>query len=341
MSHWSASFPRVPLSHRPTPLEPAPNLSETLGTPLWIKRDDCTGLAFGGNKARQLEWYLGDARARSADTILITGAVQSNYVRSAAAAAAKLGMAICVQLEERVPNTDQAYQSSGNALLNQLLGAVVRSYPEGEDEAGADQALDAWADELRREGRSPYVIHLGTEHPPLGALGYVEAAEEFLAQAAALGLSGGTIWLPSGSSHTHAGVLVGLALFGGSDWQVTGACVRRDAPTQTERVLATTERLARLLDVPNPVAPQRVRLVDDTLAPGYGRLNPETLDAMRLFAQKEGLILDPVYTGKAAAALVGRIRAQEALAAPVVFLHTGGTPALFGYSDALFGFLTD
>jgi D-cysteine desulfhydrase/L-cysteate sulfo-lyase len=147
-----------------------PNLEARIGgVRLYVKRDDCTGLALGGNKVRQLEFYMGEAQADGADTVLITGAVQSNFVRLTAAAARKLGMDCHVQLEERVPNTDPAYRNSGNVLLDRILGATIHSYSEGEDEAGADRRLGEIAAELESRGRRPYIIHLAPGHKPLGA----------------------------------------------------------------------------------------------------------------------------------------------------------------------------
>src|SRR6185503_18706881 len=176
-SPWDAisKRPRASLLSGPTPIEPLARLSRLLGGEIFIKRDDLTGLGMGGNKIRQLEFYFGNARAQGADTVLVTGAVQSNYVRAAAAAAAKLGLAAVVQLEERVSGMGAAYYGSGNVLLDDLLGARRLSFPEGENEAGADQALHEEAARLRREGRVPYVIPLGLDNPPHGALGYMLA----------------------------------------------------------------------------------------------------------------------------------------------------------------------
>ena len=170
--------PRAPLQSTPTPLEHLARLSRRLGVEVFIKRDDLTGLGFGGNKIRQLEFYFGAALAQGADTVLITGAVQSNYVRAAAAAAAKLGLEAVLQLEERVPGMGRTYYTSGNVLLDDLLGARRLSFPEGENEPAADQSLRDEAERLRRAGRRPYVIPLGVDNPPLGALGYMLAAGE-------------------------------------------------------------------------------------------------------------------------------------------------------------------
>ena len=194
-------LPRVTLAHLPTPIEPMENLAAELGRGggLYVKRDDCTGLAFGGNKVRQLEFYLGEARAEGADTVLITGAVQSNFVRSAAAAAAKLGMECHAQLEERVPGKDGAYRMSGNVLLDRMLGATIYSYAQGEDEEGADRRLHEIADALKERGRRPYIVPLAPGHKPLGALGYVDAAREILGQLAAQPLRMDEIVVASGS----------------------------------------------------------------------------------------------------------------------------------------------
>ncbi|MEO0819608.1 MAG: D-cysteine desulfhydrase family protein [Pseudomonadota bacterium] len=328
-----AQFPRHRAAHLPTALEPARRLGAALGIDLWMKRDDCTGPGFGGNKIRQLEFYLGRAVAEGADTVLITGAVQSNFVRATAALARPLGMDCHIQLEERVPKADPLYRGSGNVLLDRLLGATLHSYPEGEDEAGADAALKALAARLRAEGRRPYIVPLGAGHPPTGALGYVEAAAETLVQAAPLG-GMDRIVVGSGSALTHAGLLVGVAALGAAT-RVSGICVRRPALAQAKRVTRRAGELAAMLGVPAP-APDSVHLDDASLAPGYGRLNAATREAITLAAQHEGLFLDPVYTGKVMAGLIALARAGRLAGERVVFLHTGGEPALFAYGDDLF-----
>lgn len=332
-----ADFPRVRLAHTPTPFEPMDGLTKLLGGPrLYVKRDDCTGLAMGGNKARQLEFYLGEARARDADTILITGAVQSNYLRMTAAAAARLGMACEIQHEERVPGMDADYHNSGNVLLDRVLGATIHACPGVADEKAADAALEAIAGDVRARGGRPYVIHLGEAHPPLGALGYIDAAREVLDQASQAGLALDLIVVPSGSALTHVGMLVGLRL-AGSRVPVLGICVRRGRDEQAERVLRRASEAADMIGKPGLISAEDVRVEDRVLAPGYGVANDETLEAISLAARHEGLLLDPVYSGKALAGLIALVR--EGAVAPdhtVVFLHTGGTPALFGYRS-LFG----
>ena len=175
-------FPRVHLGHTPTPLELLNNISAEFGTNVWIKRDDCTGLAFGGNKTRQLDFYIGQAIHEGADTLLTTGAVQSNHVRTTVAAARKLGLDVEVQLEHRVDRDQPEYHNSGNPYLVRLMGAHINYYPVGEDEDGADKALEVRAAELAEQGRKPFVIPLSNAHTPYGAMGYVEGAEELLTQ---------------------------------------------------------------------------------------------------------------------------------------------------------------
>jgi len=328
------TFPLAPLGHYPTPLEPAPRLGNELGLELHIKRDDATGLAFGGNKVRQLEFYLGKALALNADTILITGAVQSNYVRAAAAAAAKLGLRCHVQLEDRVPLYDESYVGSGNVLLDKLLGATVHVYPEGEDEEGADARLHEIAEEERRQGFNPYVIPLGPGNPPIGALGYIKGAVELVEQLADPGGIDAFI-VPSGSGMTHGGFLVGLRLLGVSA-PVFGICVRRDADTQAQRIANNCRNVEELLGLSAVVSDEDVHTVDAVLSPGYGRLNDATYEAVLLAARTEGLLLDTVYSGRALAGLVHLAKKGDiAPGSKVVFLHTGGTPALFGYSKVL------
>ncbi|MEM7406693.1 MAG: D-cysteine desulfhydrase family protein [Pseudomonadota bacterium] len=332
----TSAYPHARLGHFPTPLEPMPRLAAALGSPerLWVKRDDCTGLALGGNKVRQLEYYLGAALELGATRILITGAVQSNYVRTAAAAAAKLGLACTVQLEDRVRGKDELYRRSGNVLLDHLLGADVVLYPEGEDEAGADAALEQMAAAAATRGERPYVVHLSEQPRPLGALGYVAAAEELFQQAAHIGLDIGTLVVSSGSAVTHAGVLVGVRALGYADVQVVGACVRRDAGQQSARVLRVAASVASMLSRSVQISADDVTVDDTALAPGYGQLNPQTRHAMSSAATLEGLIVDPVYTGKCFAVGMDWY-ARDTSDRATVLWHTGGTPALFAYGQSV------
>ena len=328
-------LPRVALAHLPTPIEAMENLAAVLGRKggFYVKRDDCTGLAFGGNKVRQLEFYMGEARGEGADTVLITGAVQSNFVRSAAAAAAKLGMGCHVQLEERVSGKDGEYRTSGNVLLDRMLGATIHSYPQGEDEEGADRRVREIAAELKAAGRKPYVVPLAPGHKPLGALGYVVAAREILGQIAEQSLRIDEIVVASGSGSTHAGLLFGLRALG-SDIRVTGVCVRREAAIQRQRIAGRCRDLAELLAVEPVVGDNDVIATDDFLAPGYGRLNEPTLRALDMAARHEALILDPVYTARTMAASIRRAT-ETGPDHGIMFLHTGGTPGAFAYAESL------
>ena len=330
-----ARFPRVRLGHAPTPLEDAPNLGTALGVELWIKRDDCTGLAFGGNKVRQLEFYLGAAQARGADTVLVTGAVQSNLARLTASGARRLGMEVHVQLEERVEGNGDLYRTSGNLLLNRVLGATLHTFPGGEDEAAADAALERLAERLAAEGRRPYVIHSAPSHPPLGGLGYVAAAGEVMHQARARGIGFDAVFCASGSALTHAGTLVGMRALG-ERVPVYGICVRREGRSQGARVAKLAAELAAMIGCPAAFEAGDVEVDDGVLPPGYGRLNNATRDAMAMAARHEALLLDPVYTGKTMAGLIAQVRAGRiAEGSRVLFIHTGGQPALFAYAERL------
>lgn len=330
------NYPRVELSHTPTPIECLKNLSEKLqGPKIWAKRDDCTGLAMGGNKARQLEFYIGDAVSKGADTLLTTGAVQSNHVRMTVAAARKLGLEVEVQLEKRVTGRQSEYYDSGNPFLMKMMGAKIHSYPVGEDEEGADRALESRAQELRSEGRHPYVIPLSGDHIPYGSLGYVKCVEELLLQARQRSLTIDGIVLASGSATTHSGMLAGLRALN-SHIPVYGYCVRRDQDAQRMRVYKKSCQVAEMISCAGAVKQEDVWVDDCMLHPGYGQLNEDLLEAMRLTARSEGLLLDPTYTGKAMAGLIHGISTGLFKAGQnIVFLHTGGTPALFGYPEVL------
>jgi len=317
-----------------TPLEELANLSHQLGpAKLFVKRDDLTGMAFGGNKLRQLEFYFGEAEKQAADTILITGAVQSNFVRLAAAAARKLNMDIHIQLEERVPDVDDSYRRSGNVLLDRLLGATLYSYPDGEDEAGADLRIQELAADLQANGKRPFIIPLSPGHPPRGALGYVVAAREVLSQAQMRGIELNEFIVPSGSGYTHAGFLFGMKA-AGIEAPVTGICVRRQADLQQLRIREHCQKIAEMLEIANPVSDNDIILDDSHLAPGYGQMGPTVLDALKTAARSEALILDPVYSAKAMAGFIDRAK-RAAAGEHLMFLHTGGNPALFAYAEKL------
>lgn len=328
-------FPRVNLSHNPTPLERLDNLSDDFQTNIWIKRDDCTGLAFGGNKSRQLEYYIGHAKSLSADTLLTTGAVQSNHVRMTVAAARKMNMDVEVQLEHRVERDQPEYHRSGNPFLVKLMGAKIHYYPVGEDEDGADQAMLDRAEVLRAEGKKPYVIPLSNARTPYGALGYVEAAEEILQQLQSLEVTPKRFFVPTGSASTHAGFLLGL-LASNCSIPVQGICVRRDGESQKERVLTKMQSVAELMELDINVEANEVICDDRFLAPGYGQPNPATQAAIEMLARREGILLDPTYSGKAFAAVLDALETGELGSDDhIVFLHTGGAPSLFAYPELI------
>jgi D-cysteine desulfhydrase/L-cysteate sulfo-lyase len=326
-------FPRVHLGHTPTPFELLNNVSAEFGCKVWIKRDDCTGLAFGGNKSRQLDFYIGQALHQGADTLLTTGAVQSNHVRTTVAAARKLGLNIEVQLEHRVDRDQPEYHKSGNPYLVRLMGARIHHYPVGEDEDGADKALDIRAAELAAEGRNAFVIPLSNANTPFGALGYVEGAEELMAQLRALEVEPVRVIVPTGSASTHSGFLIGARACG-SDIPVHGVCVRRDATSQLQRVRKKINSVIDTIGCDIRIADSEIICDDSQLAPGYGLPNENTVEAIKYMARSEGILLDPTYSGKTFAVLLDMLRRGDFAANEhVVFLHTGGAVSLFGYPE--------
>jgi len=326
-------FPSVSLAHKPTPLEKLGNLSEETGVNIWIKRDDCTGLAFGGNKTRQLEYYIGQALKESADVLLTTGAVQSNHVRMTVAAARKLNLDVEVQLEHRVDTATEAYYQSGNAFLVHLMGASVHYFPVGDDESAADDAMYQRAEQLQKDGRKPYVIPLSNVHAPWGALGYVEAAGELLLQQQEYNLKVDCYVVASGSASTHAGLLAGLRAHG-DRCSVRGICVRRDAVSQSERVWSKSMAVAQLLKCSDALSRQDVLCDDSALWPSYGVMSEAVRETLLRVARTEGILLDPVYTAKSFHGMLSQIESGEISAGEtVVYIHTGGAPAVFAYPD--------
>jgi L-cysteate sulfo-lyase len=327
-----ARFARARFAHLPTPLEPAPRLSAELGVDLWIKRDDCTGLAGGGNKTRKLEFLLGEALEQGADTLITQGAVQSNHVRQTAAAAASFGMACRVVLENRTGNQAEDYLWSGNVLLDRLLGARIRTVEAGSD-MNAEMALDA--EEVRAAGGTPYVIPGGGSNA-VGALGYVDCALELAAQANDEGLVIDRIVTATGSAGTHAGLVAGLAV-SGADIPVLGIGVRAPKQKQEENVFNLAVETAALLGHRERVSRDMVVADCDYVGAGYGLIDQGVADALALAARTEGLLLDPVYTGKAMKGLIALARQGAFEGQTVVFLHTGGAQGLFAYQSEMEG----
>lgn len=325
-----ARFPRVRLAHLPTPLEPLPRLGEKLGIDLWIKRDDATGLAGGGNKTRKLEFLLGDAFEQGADVLVTQGAVQSNHVRQTAAAAAAHGLGCAIILEARTGSTAPDYVGNGNVLLDRLFGATLRTVPAGTD---MNAELEAEADRLRTEGRRPYVIPGGGSNP-IGALGYVDCAREIVVQADELDLAVDRIVTATGSAGTHGGLVAGLAVMG-ADVPVLGFGVRAPKARQEAMVLKLARETAALLGRPDAVTEDMVVADCDYVGEGYGLVDQGVIDALMLAARTDAIVLDPVYSAKAMKGLIAR--AEEFRGETVVFLHTGGAQGLFGYQSVLEG----
>jgi L-cysteate sulfo-lyase len=326
-----ARFPRIRLGHLPTPLEPMENLTRHLGGPrLWIKRDDCTGLSTGGNKTRKLEYLMAEAIGQNADIVITQGATQSNHARQTAAAAAKLGLACLILLEDRTGYADAAYTQSGNVLMDKLHGAEVSRRPGGAD---MQAEMEAAAAELRAAGRRPYVIPGGGSNP-VGALGYVNAALELVAQAAAMDLRIDHLVHATGSAGTQAGLVAGLVALN-SGIPVLGIGVRAPKDRQEANVLVLAERTATHLGLPGIIKPEHVVANCDYVGQGYGIPTEGMVAAVKLLAEKEGILLDPVYSGKGMAGLIDLIgKGQFGKDENVVFLHTGGQVGLFGYPDA-------
>ncbi|GAA0645901.1 D-cysteine desulfhydrase [Brevundimonas lenta] len=325
-----ARFPRVRLAHLPTPLEPLPRLGEALGIDLWIKRDDCTGLAGGGNKTRKLEFLLGDAFEQGADTLVTQGAVQSNHVRQTAAAAASHGLACEIILEERTGSKAPDYVGNGNVLLDRLLGATFRTVPGGTDMVAE---LEKTAVEVRARGGKPYVIPGGGSNA-IGALGYVDCAREIVVQADELDLPVDRIVTATGSAGTHAGLVAGLAVMG-ADIPVLGIGVRAPKAKQEENVLKLARETVILLGRPDAVKPEMVVADCDYVGEGYGLVDDAVIEALKLAARTDGILLDPVYTGKAMKGLIALAKLGRFKDETVVFLHTGGAQGLFGYESEI------
>lgn len=328
MSSFLDSIARVALAHLPTPLEPLPRLSAELGGPeIWVKRDDCTGLATGGNKARKLEYLMGAAIAEGFDTVITLGGVQSNHARQTAAAAARLGLRCQLVLPRVVPRSGPEYEQSGNLLLDRLFGAEVFVVPDELEAIRQVQALQEAAD---ADGRRA-VVHPPGGSTPTGALGYVRAALELGEQLTGKGLSFSRVYLAVGTGGTLAGLIAGMSL---ASWSadITAVSVANGPGKDRGQVEALLAGLTESFDIRSAIT-DAIRFEDGFLGDGYGIPSQETLEALRLCATTEGLILDPVYTGKAMAALISDVRRGRAGSEPILFWHTGGSSGLFAYRE--------
>lgn len=325
-----ARIPRIPLAAVPTPLEPEPRLSAALAGPeILVKRDDLTGLVFGGNKVRELEFFLGDALAKGADHFIAGGGVgQSNHARQCAAAALRAGVRPVLVLRHGPTGT----QPTGNLLITQLLGAEIHwttDDPEIKDRGAMAATMDRVADDYRRRGHHPYVLYSSVH--PLGALGYVECALELVEQLGDTTDKPITIYATS-MGVTHVGLALGLAALG-LPWRVVGVGWRPLVDGLSEQLAALAQQTAALLDIDNPLTPADFVTLDFG-GPTYGVPSPEALAALVLCARTDALLLDPAYTAKGMAGMVDQIRQGVVGASDmVVFVHTGGLPALFAYGE--------
>jgi len=323
------NLPRLTLAHLPTPMEEMPRLAAQLDLPsLWVKRDDCTGLGLGGNKVRKLEFDLAAAVDAHADCIVCGGVVQSNMARQVAAACAKIGVECHLGIMRgRLASPEPGYEDTGNILLDRLYGAIIHDIPWDEDR---NLRLNMIADDLKMAGRRPYLVPYGASDA-LGAMGYVAAAEEIVRDCPNVG------WIvhASGSAGTQAGLLAGL-LAADHPAQVIGI----DVDAQPERVRVDVCRIGRqaaaLLGIEDRWRDERVEVAGEWSAGAYGVADETTEEAIRLAARYEALALDPVYTGKGMAGLIGlsrQCRFQDGR--PVVWIHTGGSPGIFAYPTTM------
>src|SRR5262245_44356516 len=326
-----SAFPRLGLAQLPTPLEPMRRLTEHLGVArLWAKREDATGIGYGGNKLRKLDYVLREAVANGADTIVSGGVVQSNSQRQVAAVAAKLGLAChLVVYHGRLEPPTPEYKASGNAFLNRLFGAQLHDVPWTGDRNAAIRTL---VGDLEAQGRKPYFVPYGVSNA-LGAVGYATTIAEIEAQAALLGFAPTALVHCSGSAGTQAGLVAGAAV-AMPTMQIVGIDIDAEPARVRADVVAFAREASDLLDAPFDEA--AVEVVAGHAGPAYGVPHEATIEAIRLGGQLEALALDPVYSGKGLAGLIalirqGRWRKDE----DVVFLHTGGEPALFAYQSAL------
>lgn len=326
-----ARFPRLRLAHLPTALEPMERLSSALGGPeIWIKRDDCTGLSTGGNKTRKLEFLMAEAVAKGADVVMTQGATQSNHARQTAAFAARLGLGCHILLEDRTGSPDPNYKENGNVFLDLLHGATIERRPGGLD---MNAELERVADGARAEGRRVYVIPGGGSNPT-GALGYANCALELVNDANERGLIIDHIVHATGSAGTQAGLIAGLKAIN-SGIPLLGIGVRAPRAKQEESVFNLAVATAEKLGCPGVVKREDVVANTDYVGQGYGIPTPGGIEAIEMFARLEGILLDPVYSGKGAAGLIDLIRKGTFKKGErIVFLHTGGSAALFGYTSA-------
>ncbi|RDU96621.1 1-aminocyclopropane-1-carboxylate deaminase [Trinickia dinghuensis] len=327
-------FPRYPLTFGPTPIQPLKRLSAHLGgnVELYAKREDCnSGLAFGGNKTRKLEYLIPEALAQGADTLVSIGGIQSNQTRQVAAVAAHLGMKCVLVQENWVNYSDAVYDRVGNIELSRILGADVRLVPDGFD-IGIRKSWEDALDSVRAAGGKPYAIPAGCSEHPLGGLGFVGFAEEVREQEAALGFKFDYIVVCSVTGSTQAGMIVGFAADGRAE-RVIGIDASAKPDATRAQITRIAENTAELVGLGRPISADDVVLDTRYGGPEYGLPSEGTLEAIRLCARTEGMLTDPVYEGKSMHGMIDKVRRGEfPPGSRVLYAHLGGAPALSAYS---------
>ncbi|PKR56211.1 1-aminocyclopropane-1-carboxylate deaminase [Thalassospira marina] len=327
-------FDKYSLTFGPTPIEALPRLSAYLGgdVELYAKREDCnSGLAFGGNKVRKMEYIIPDAIKSGADTLVTIGGVQSNHTRQVAAIAAKIGMKCRLVQESWVPFNDAVYDRVGNILMSRVMGAEIELVDDGFD-IGIRESWEAALEDVKAKGGKPYPIPAGASVHKYGGLGFVGFAEEVRAQEAELGFEFDYVVVCTVTGSTHAGMLVGFAADGRAD-RVVGIDAS-GTPEQTRaQVLAIAEKTADLVELEGGISDADITLINDYAYPAYGVPSDETNDAIRLAARTEGMMTDPVYEGKSMQGMIDLVKkGYFPKGSKVLYAHLGGVPAINGYS---------
>jgi len=321
-------FQRIKLGHFPTPIEHLKNITKYLGGPnIFIKRDDCTGLATGGNKTRKLEFLIPDAIKNKAELIVTVGAVQSNHARQTAAACTLMGLKCLIVLEQRLKDPPESYMKSGNVFLDKLFGAEVKVCPKNEDVSEYSEKL---IKDIKSTGTNVYFIPGGGSNP-VGALGYVECLNEILKENKKYNFS--QIIHATGSAGTQAGLLAGKKYFN-FNIPITGICIRHKKDIQVDKVYSEAKKTCEKLQC-SILDKSDVIVYDEYIGPGYGEPTKSMIEATKLMARKEAILLDPVYSGKAFAGLIGLINNKQFTKNDnVLFIHTGGAVSLSAYEWA-------
>ncbi|MGY2197356.1 D-cysteine desulfhydrase family protein [Pseudomonas gingeri] len=333
LANTLASFPRAPLLDGPTPIQRAHRLEQALGADasgigLYLKRDDFMALGGGGNKLRKLEFHFGEALRQQIDTVITVGGLQSNHARLTATAAARLGLACELVLTQSAVVSGIDYEHNGNRLLDELFGARLHLLPAGSDSLAV---ANERATQLREAGRKVLVIPIGGS-TALGSLGYARCAEEIVQQEAGLGLRFQGVFVPNGSAGTHAGLAAGFAAMGRGAAVVKSWSVLADEAVSIERTWQLTRDTLDLLGHQLPLERASIRIDGSQLGSAYGAPTEAMLEAVRLLARSEGLLVDPVYSGKALAGLLADLRAgRHQPGDNLLFVMTGGSPGLYAY----------